>query len=74
MPEYHINVGQIEELQMINDRDELERILARAKSMVVQGGVVVLSRMFGNKAEPFDEISTEDDLENYRGSVMKFVK
>ncbi|TDH29008.1 hypothetical protein EXU57_02740 [Segetibacter sp. 3557_3] len=75
MAEYLINVGDIEALQMINDRDELERIFTKAKSTVVQGSAVVIARQFtGGKMEPFDEITTEADLETYKESVFKHLK
>jgi hypothetical protein len=74
MPEYVINVAQVEELQMINDKDELEKIFTRAKSTIVQGGTVVLVRKSrGGKVERFDEISTEPDLKIYRTSVFKYL-
>lgn len=74
MQEYSINVGEIEELQMIKDTDRLDQIFARAKSTVVQGGSVFLVRHNPDGTTyNFDEISTEPDLENYKNSVFKYL-
>ncbi len=74
MPEFLINVAQIEELQMINDKDELEKIFNRAKSMVIQGGTMVLARKLKDgKMERFDEITTEADLAAYKKGVFKYL-
>ena len=74
MPEFIIDVAKIEELQMINDTDELDRIFTRAKSTVVQGENVILARKSRDgKVERFDEISTEQDLEAYRKGVFKYL-
>ena len=74
MPEYVINVAEIEELQMISDKDELERIFNRAKSTIVQGGTVALTRKSRDgKVERFDELSTEPDLNTYKTTVFKYL-
>ena len=74
MPEYVINVAQVEELQMIKDKDELEKIFSRAKSIIVQGGEVILARKSRDgKVERFDEISTEPDLAAYKKTVFKYL-
>ncbi len=72
--EYQIDVAEIEELQMIGDMESLKKIFNRCKSMVVQGGQVILSRkMRSGVVERFDKISTESDLEEYRRSVFKYL-
>lgn len=74
MPEYVINVAEIEALQMISDKQELEKIFTKAKSTIIQGGEVILGRKL--KDEPlqrFDEITTEPDLENYKKGVFKYL-
>lgn len=72
--EYLIDVAEIEELQMIGDVELLKKIFSRGKSMVVQGGLVILSRKLRSGAvERFDKISTETDLEDYRRSVFKYL-
>jgi hypothetical protein len=74
MQEYEINVAEVEELQMIKSVAELEQIFNRAKSVVVQGETVVLTRQNSDGSTyKFDEISTEADLDNYRQSVFKYL-
>lgn len=74
MPEFIINVAEIEELQMISDEAELERIFTRAKSTIVQGGTVILGRKSGSgQLQRFDEITTEPDLDTYKQGVFKLL-
>jgi len=74
MSEYNINVSYIEELQNIGNTSELENILDKAKSKIVQGGIVNLVRKGTDGIiSKFDQISTEDDLANYRRSVFKYL-
>lgn len=74
MDEYTINVGKIEDLQVTKDMNELDKIFAQAKSKVVQGGTVVLTRE--NPDGSFynvDEITTEADLTIYKDGVLKYL-
>jgi hypothetical protein len=74
MREYVIEVSKIEELQTLNDKDELETIFFRAKSTIVNGEKVLLVRKNKNgKSEKFDELSTEDELEQYRQRVFRYL-
>ena len=74
MQSYIINLNQVEELQMIKDSDELERIFNKAKSAVVQGEKVVIMRTDpGGAANKVDELSTEPELEKYKEEVMKYM-
>lgn len=74
MPELVIDVNDIEQLQMISNTNELDRLFTQAKSTVVQGGTVVLVRGKKNsEPEKFDELTTEDDLEKYRETVYKYL-
>ncbi|MDQ6814738.1 MAG: hypothetical protein M3040_13455 [Bacteroidota bacterium] len=74
MPEFIINVNEVEDLQMTSNTVELEQLFARAKSTVIQGGTVILTRKYGNeRLENFDELSTEADLEEYRQTVFKYL-
>jgi hypothetical protein len=74
MSDYTINVTQIEELQTIANTSALENIFDKAKSAVVQGGVVNLVRKKENgSGDKFDEISTEADLDAYKKSVFKYL-
>lgn len=72
--EYIINVSEIEDLQMINSSVELEQILKRAQSVVVQGGSVVLTRRNSDGSiYEFDKITTEADMKVYRDTVFKYL-
>lgn len=74
MQSYIINLNQVEELQMIKDSDELERIFNKAKSAIVQGEKVVIMRTDpGGAANKVDELSTEPELEKYKDEVMKYM-
>jgi hypothetical protein len=74
MEDYTINVTQIEELQTISNTDELENIFTRAKSAVVNGAKVILTRKEASgETNKFEEIDTLDDLEVYRERVFKYL-
>jgi hypothetical protein len=74
MEDYTIDVTQIEELQTISDTDELEIILGRAKTAVVNGAKVLLVRKeVSGEVNRFDEIDTLEDLETYRETVFKYL-
>jgi hypothetical protein len=72
--EYTINVQQVEDLQTIGNREELESIFEKARHMVVGGGIVVLERRSpGGEVSRFEEISTEGDLAAYQQQVFKYM-
>ena len=72
MNTYTIDVSRIEELQMIKDTDELDRMFEKAKSTIVNGESVLLVRTPSNgPAEQFDELTTLPDLDQYRAQVYK---
>lgn len=74
MQQYVINVAQIEEWQMIKNITELDKLFARAGSVLVGGGTVVLVRQDRNgKKEKFDEITTLEDLGEYKKQVYKYL-
>lgn len=74
MQDFEINVTQIEELQMIDNKDELDRIFTKAKSAVVNGAAVVLYRKTGSSPKAiFNEITTEADLDLYKQGVYKYL-
>ena len=74
MQEYKINVAEIEELQMTKNKRALDRIFRNAKSTVVNGEAVWLTRKQANGiAEKFDELTTAEDLEAYKKSVYKYL-
>ncbi|WP_205509805.1 hypothetical protein [Longitalea arenae] len=75
MADYIINVAEIEEYQMLNDRQSLDGIFRRAQSAVVGGEVVALVRNNPNgQSYRFNEISTLEDLNEYKKNVYKYVK
>jgi hypothetical protein len=74
MQEYRINVTQIEELQQINDRAALDRIFEKAKSTVIQGGLIILLRKNPDGSSTrFDALDSEEDLSEYRKAVFKYL-
>jgi hypothetical protein len=69
-----IDVARIEELQILNDRDELERIFSKAQSTIVNGEKVILIRKDKKgSSQKFDEFSVLEDLNHYRKSVFKYL-
>lgn len=74
MEDYIINVGKVEEWQMINDLTALEEVFQRAKRTLVGGGVVALIReQRGGGAYRFEEFTNLDDFEQYRRNVYKYL-
>jgi hypothetical protein len=74
MKAYAIDVSKIEELQNLNNKDELETIFYRANSTIVNGEKVILVRKNKNGgSEKFDEITTQEDLEQFRKQVFKYL-
>jgi len=73
MRDYVINVTRIEELQTLNDTNELENIFARAKSAIVNGEKTILVRKTGTSIEKFEELSTLEDLRQYKKQVFKYL-
>lgn len=74
MENFVIVVNQIEELQAVKDRQELELIFEKAKRTIVGGLNVILVREDrSGKREKFDTFSNEHDFEEYRKRVFKFL-
>lgn len=74
MEDYIINVGQIEDLQMINDIAGLDTIFQRAKRALVGGGIVALVRQQrSGQVDRFEEFSTLEELEAYKKNVYKYL-
>jgi hypothetical protein len=75
MEDYTIDVGRIEELQMINDIQELDIIFQKAKSAIVNGASVHLARKTtAGQLSQFEHISTLPDLSSYKKTVYKYLK
>ena len=74
MQDFKINVGEIEELQTIRDIESLNRIFEKAQRTIVGGALVILERTNANgSSDKFDEISTEQDLKQYKTGVYKYL-
>ncbi|SFW28100.1 hypothetical protein [Chitinophaga sancti] len=74
MEDYVIIVNRIEDLQLTQDKDELVRILDRARRTIVGGMDVILVRQNRNgQQEKFQTISNEQDFEDYRKQVLRFL-
>ena len=74
MDDYIINVGKVEEFQMIKDVPALDELFQRAKRVLVGGGVVVLVRELRNgDSYRIEEFTNLDDFETYRKNVYKYL-
>ena len=74
MQEYIIQINTIEELQMIKDKEELERIFNKAKSTIVQGEPVILMRTNpGGETTKVNELTTEVELEQLKAQTFKYL-
>ena len=75
MEDYIINVGKIEEWQMIKDIQSLDEVFRRAKITLVGGGTVALVREQRNgEAYRFEEFTNLEDLVEYRKNVYKYLE
>lgn len=75
MEDYVINVGNVEEWQMINDISSLNEVFQRAKRVLVGGGTVALMRdQRDGSSWKVDEFSSLEDFEKYRENVYKYLK
>jgi hypothetical protein len=74
MKDYIIEVNNIEDLQTLNEVQELEKIFEKAQSTIVNGEKVLLVRKTAaSSAEKFDELSTLEQLQQYRKSVFRYI-
>lgn len=74
MEDYIINVGQLEELQMINDVAGLDSIFQRAKVVLVGGGIVAVVRhQRSGETDRIEEFSTLEDLAAYKSRIYKYL-
>ena len=75
MDDYVINVGQVEEWQMIKDIAALDELFQRAKRVLVGGGKVALVRELRNgDSYRFEEFTNLDDFQVYRSNVYKYLE
>ena len=74
MEDYEINVGKVEEWQMINDLSSLNEVFQRAKRVLVGGGTVALIReQRDGSSWKVDEFTDLEGLEKYKERVYKFL-
>jgi len=75
MEDYIINVGKVEEMQMINDVAGLDELFQRAKRVLVGGGTVALVReqRLGDTYR-FEEFTNLEDFEEYKKNVYKHLQ
>ena len=74
MDDYIINVGKVEEWQMIRDIPSLDDVFQRAKRVLVGGGTVALVRVQRDGTSyRFEEFTNLEDLEAYRKNVYKYL-
>ena len=74
MEDFIISVGKVEEWQMTNDIDALDRVFDRAKRVLVGGGVVALVReQRSGESYRFEEFTTLEEFEGYRKNVYKYL-
>jgi hypothetical protein len=75
MEDYMINVGKVEEWQMINDTASLDEMFMRAKRVLVGGGTVALVReQRDGTSWKVDEFSNLEEFDKYRQNVYKYLK
>lgn len=75
MEDYVINVGKVEEWQMINDISSLNELFQRARRVLVGGGTVALVReQRDGTSWRVGEFSNLEDFEKYRENVYKYLK
>ena len=74
MDDYIINVGKVEEWQMVRDISSLDEIFQRAKRVLVGGGTVVLMReQRDGTTWKVGEFSNFEDFEAYKKNVYKYL-
>jgi hypothetical protein len=74
MEDYIINVGKVEEWQMIKDLPALDETFQRAKRVLVGGGTVALVRVQRDGSSyRFEEFTNLEDFEVYRKNVYKYL-
>jgi hypothetical protein len=74
MEDFIINVGKVEEWQMIRDIASLDETFQRAKRVLVGGGTVALIRQQRDGSSyRFEEFTNLDDFEAYKKNVYKYL-
>jgi len=74
MDDFIINVGKVEEWQMVRDISSLDEVFQRAKRVLVGGGSVALQReQRDGTMWKVGEFSNLEDFEAYRKNVYKYL-
>ncbi|HEY4063591.1 MAG TPA: hypothetical protein VGM30_16905 [Puia sp.] len=75
MEDFIINVGKVEEMQMIKDLPALDELFRRARRVMVGGGTVALVReQPGGESYRFEEFANLEDFEQYKKNVYKYLE
>src|SRR5262249_29571561 len=73
MDDYIINVGKVEEWQMIKDIASLDEVFQRGKRVLVGGGTVALVReQRDGTSDRFEQFTSLEDFEAYKKNVYKY--
>jgi hypothetical protein len=74
MEDYIINVGKVEEWQMLKDLAALDELFQRARRVLVGGGTVALVReQRSGEIYRFEEFTSLEDFDQYRKNVYKYL-
>jgi hypothetical protein len=74
MDDFIINVGKVEEWQMIKDVASLDELFQRGKRVLVGGGTVALIRVQRDGTTyRFEQFTNLDDFEVYKKNVSKYL-
>jgi hypothetical protein len=74
MEDFIINVGKVEEMQMIKDVQALDEIFQRAKKTLVGGGMVALMReQRSGEFWRVGELTNLGDFDEYKKAVYKYL-
>jgi hypothetical protein len=74
MEDFIINVGQVEEMQIIKDLQALDEIFQRAKKNRVGGGMVILVRdQRSGESWRVGELTNLEDFDEYKKRVYKYL-
>ncbi len=74
MEDYIINVGKVEEWQMLKDLASLDETFQRAKRVLVGGGTVALVReQRDGTSYRFEQFTSLEEFEAYKTNVYKYL-
>ena len=74
MEDYIINVGKVEEWQMLKDLAALDELFQRARRVLVGGGTVALEReQRSGETYRFEEFTSLEEFDQYKKNVYKYL-